>query len=70
MATRFLPNILHTLCCRLSIKYVGREYVEHLSGILKEHYKCSQDWSGACYLGMNIDWDYINKNIHVSMLDK
>jgi hypothetical protein len=50
-------------------KYVGREHVEHLSGILKEHYKCSQDWSSAHCLGMNIDWDYINKNVHVSMLD-
>ncbi len=29
------------------IKYIGREHVEHLLGILKEHYKCSQDWSGA-----------------------
>ncbi len=25
------------------IKYVGREHIEYLSGILKEHYKCSQD---------------------------
>jgi hypothetical protein len=51
------------------IKYVGREHVEHLSGILNEHYKCSQDWDEARYLGMNIGWDYINKNIHVSMLE-
>jgi hypothetical protein len=65
----FCP-ISFTLCVdNFGIKYVGHEHVEHLSGILKEHYKCSQDWSGARYLGMNIDWDYINKNVHVSMLD-
>jgi hypothetical protein len=59
-----------TLCVDdFGIKYVGREHVKHLSGILKEHYKCSQDWSSARYLGMNIDWDYINKNVHVSMLN-
>ncbi len=40
-----------------------------LSGILKEHYKCSQDWSGARFLRMNINWDYINKNVNVSMLN-
>jgi hypothetical protein len=59
-----------TLCVdNFGIKYVGPEQVEHLSGILKEHYKCSQDWSGARYLGMTINWDYINKSFHVSMLD-
>jgi hypothetical protein len=65
----FCP-ISFTLCIdNFGIKYVGREHVEHLSGILKEHYKCSQDWSGARYLGMTIDWDYITKSVHVSMLD-
>jgi hypothetical protein len=63
-------SISFTLCIDdFGIKYVSREHVEHLSGILKEHYKCSQDWSGTRYLGMNIDWDYINKNVYVSMLD-
>jgi hypothetical protein len=49
--------------------YVGHEHIEHISGILKEHYKCSQDWSDTCYLGMTINWDYINKSVYVSMLD-
>jgi hypothetical protein len=62
--------ISFTLCVDdFGIKYIGREHVDHLSSILNEHYKCSQDWNGARYLGMNIDWDYINKNVHVSMLD-
>jgi hypothetical protein len=65
----FCP-ISFTLCVdNFGIKYVGQEHFKHLSGILKEHYKCSQDWSGTRYLGMNINWDYINKNVHVSMLD-
>jgi hypothetical protein len=69
MAKGFCP-ISFTLCIdNFGIKYVGREHVEHLSGILKEHYKCSQDWSGTRYLGMTIDWDYINKSVHVSMLN-
>jgi hypothetical protein len=62
--------ISFTLCIDdFGIKYIGRENVKHLSSILKEHYKCSQDWSGARYLGINIYWDYINKNVHVSMLN-
>jgi hypothetical protein len=51
----FCP-ISFTLCVDdFGIKYVGCEHVEHLSGILNEHYKCSQDWDGARYLGMNIN---------------
>ncbi len=39
----FCP-ISFTLCVDdFGIKYVGRKHVEHLSGILKECYKCSQD---------------------------
>jgi hypothetical protein len=65
----FCP-ISFTLCVdNFGIKCIGCEHVEPLSGILKEHYKCSQDWSGARYLGTNINWDYINKNVHVSMLN-
>jgi hypothetical protein len=45
--------ISFTLCIdNFGIKYIGREHVEHLSGIPKEHYKCSQDWSGTRYLEM------------------
>jgi hypothetical protein len=51
----FCP-ISFTLCVdNFGIKYVGCEHVEHLSCILKEPYKCSQDWSGARYLGMTVD---------------
>jgi hypothetical protein len=65
----FCP-ILFTLCVdNFGNKYIGREHVEHLSGILKEHYKSSQDWSGTRYLGMAINWDYVNKSVHVFMLD-
>jgi hypothetical protein len=65
----FCP-VSFTLCIYdFSIKYVSREHIEHLSSILNEHYKCSQDWDGARYLRMNINWDYIIKNAHVSMLN-
>ena len=62
--------ISFTLCVDdFGIKYVGREHAEHLATILNEHYKCSQDWDGQRYLGMNIDWDYTGKNVHLSMLE-
>jgi hypothetical protein len=51
------------------IKYIGREHAEHFAFILSEHYKCSHDWDGQRYLGMNINWDYTGQAVHVLMLD-
>jgi hypothetical protein len=33
------------------------------------HYKCSQSWDGKKYLGMDIDWDYEQRKVHVLMLE-
>ncbi len=62
--------ISFTLCVDdFGVKYVGREHAEHLLKVLTQHYTCSQDWDGKRYVGMNIDWDYVNRKVHVSMLD-
>jgi hypothetical protein len=59
-----------TLCVDdFGIKYIGQEHTNHLAKILEEHYKCSIDWDGNQYLGMNMDWDYNGHRVHVSMLD-
>ena len=36
--------------------------------ILEDHYTISHDWTGSQYLGMDIDWDYMNREVHLSML--
>ena len=62
-------TIRFTLCVDdFGVKYVGKKHADHLIAILEEHYTISQDWTGACYLGMDIDWDYTNREIHLSML--
>ncbi len=59
-----------TLCDDdFGIKYVRREHANHLVKILEEHYKCSIDWDGNQYLGINMDWDYSGRKVHISMLD-
>jgi hypothetical protein len=61
---------LFTLCVNeFGIKYIGREHTNHLTKIVKEHYKCSIDWDRKSYLGMNMDWDYNGRKVNVSMLD-
>ncbi len=62
--------ISFTLCINnFGIKYVGCKHAKHLATILNKHYKCLQDWDGQCYLGMNINWDYNDKKVHISMLE-
>ena len=39
------------------IKYIGREHAEHLLGILREFYEVEEDWDGALYCGINLDWN-------------
>ncbi len=62
--------ISFTLCVDdFGIKYIGREHVKHLTSILSEYYRCLYNWDGQQYLGMNLDWDYTGRAVHVSMLD-
>ncbi len=62
--------ISFTLCVdNFGVKYVGREHPEHLLKILNMHYKCLQDWDGKKYLGMDINCDYGQCQVHVSMLE-
>ena len=47
---------------------MGRKHAEHLLQVLNANYKCSIDWEGKHYLGTDIDWDYKQKKVLVSML--
>jgi hypothetical protein len=48
---------------------VGREHAEHLLKVLNMHYKCLQDWGGKKYLGMDINWYYRQRQVHVLLLE-
>ena len=49
------------------VKYVGQEHANHLKAALEQYYKVTNDWSGARYIGITIDWDYKRKQVHLSM---
>ncbi len=49
------------------IKYVGKEHAMHLKKVLKLHYKLTCDWTGTCYIGITLDWDYKKRQVHLSM---
>ena len=35
---------------------------------IREHYKISHNWKGKSYLGLDIDWDYGNRKVHLSIM--
>ena len=49
------------------MKYVGEEHAKHLLQTLNKTYKTSSEWEGKRYIGLTLEWDYINRFLHVSM---
>ena len=42
----------------LSIKYGTCDDIDHLLGVLKQHYHIEIDWKGELYCGIMLDWNY------------
>jgi len=51
------------------VRYVGKEHALHLLSVIQQHYKCTADWDGCRYLGMTLEWDYKQHEVHLSMPD-
>ncbi len=49
------------------VKYVGREHVEHLIRCLKHTYTLTEDWTGATYCGITLEWNYDKRYVDISM---
>ena len=50
------------------IKYTCKEDADHLLNSLQEDCKITEEWAGEKYLGRTLKWDYINRNLRVSIL--
>eukprot|EP00804_Cyclotella_cryptica_P000197 CCRYP_016181-RA/>CCRYP_016181-RA protein AED:0.36 eAED:0.35 QI:0/0/0/1/0/0/2/0/414 len=51
------------------IKTVGLKHTKHLHQALEKHYECSMDWKGELFCGVQLDWDYKNRTVRLSMPD-
>jgi hypothetical protein len=49
------------------VKYVGKEHANHLKQVLEEHYTLTCDWTGTRYIGIILDWNYTEHQVHLSM---
>jgi hypothetical protein len=49
------------------IRYTNCADADNLMQLLKQKYKISEDWTGARYIGLTLDWDYFNHTVNISM---
>ena len=49
------------------VKYTRRKDVDHLITTLHQHYDMPVDEEGKKYVKINLDWDYENGFVHLSM---
>jgi hypothetical protein len=49
------------------IKFTNTADAEHLMTTLKELYTVSEDWDGAKYCGLTLNWDYTNRTVDISI---
>ena len=52
---------------KFGVKYVGKEHALHLKQTLEYHYKVTTKWDGCWYIGITLDWDYKQRQVHLSM---
>ena len=51
------------------IKYEHSADARHLMNVLKQQYAVTEDWKGERYIGIKLDWDYVKRQVHLSMPD-
>ena len=60
-----------TKCCLcvddFGIKYYSKDDAEHLLHFIGEKYKYTTDWDGKNYCGLQMDWDYVEGYVDISM---
>jgi hypothetical protein len=49
------------------VKYTSKADAQHLIDALQEDYQITIDWTGAKYIGITLDWDYVRRKVHLTM---
>jgi hypothetical protein len=50
-----------------TVKYMGKQYAEHLRNALLQAYELTTDWTVTVYSGMTLKVDYKNRTCDISM---
>ena len=58
MAKKMETNPIMSNFRWLQVVYVGKQYDDHLSTILKKYHNITEDLEGKKYSGIDLKWDY------------
>ncbi len=61
------PILFSLVVDDFAVKYTRKEDAEHLLNTLKKDYIGPEDWEGTKYLGLSIEWNYENGQVHLWM---
>ena len=67
------PTVFTLIVDDFGIKFLSENDLDHLIGVLRKYYNVKVNMKGQEYLKIELDWDYENKKVHLSMkpyLDK
>ncbi len=60
--------ILFTLVAdNFGVKYVNKDNFDHLITSIRKDYSFIEDWMGDSYCGIQLDWNYLNRTVDISM---
>lgn len=51
------------------IEHVGKEHTNHLIETLRQHYEVAEDWQGAKFLDIDLQWNCNKQTVRLSMPD-
>ncbi len=61
------PILFSLVVNNFAVKYTRKEDAKHSMAALQKDYKATDDWTGTKYLGLTIEWDYDNGQVHLWM---
>ncbi len=51
------------------VKYTNEQDAEHLINTLKQYNNITIDWEATKYIGLTLEWDFKNNQVHTHMLE-
>ena len=61
-------KIIFCLCVDdFGIKYFNKDDLRHFQDSLKDHFKSHTDWKGENYIGLDLNWNYSQGYVDISM---
>ena len=68
LCTHVTRKICFTLVVdNFAIKYTNMDDAKHLINVLKKDYTIIVDWDATKYIGLTIEWDYVNCKVSAHM---